>query len=146
MEPSPSAAAALADQRRAVESAGHARAASRGRSSRAAATPLIAPARPDSLVRHRRDSAPRVKRDSAKKPARAGAKPAAPAGPLDVDRATAAELATLPHIGPALATRIVAERDARGPFGSLDSLISRVKGIGPLTAKTWQPLVTFGGR
>lgn len=65
-------------------------------------------------------------------------------GPLDVDRATAAELEALPGIGPALAGRIVAARSARGPFGSLVAL-DEVPGIGPALIKRLAPHVTFSG-
>lgn len=51
---------------------------------------------------------------------------------LDLDRATASELERLPGIGPVLAARIVADRDARGPFGSPEGLL-RVSGVGPRT-------------
>ncbi|HVE78909.1 MAG TPA: helix-hairpin-helix domain-containing protein [Gemmatimonadaceae bacterium] len=64
--------------------------------------------------------------------------------PLDVDRATPAELERLPGVGPALAARIVADRDARGAFGSADAL-ARVAGIGPALARRLAPLVTFSG-
>src|SRR6185436_12312993 len=53
---------------------------------------------------------------------RPSAPPAAPPStrvPIDVDRASRAELVTLPGIGPALADRILAERNANGPFGCL---------------------------
>lgn len=62
--------------------------------------------------------------------------------PVDVDRATVELLDRLPGIGPTLATRIVADREANGPFGSLDGL-ERVKGIGPALLKRLQPHVTF---
>jgi hypothetical protein len=55
------------------------------------------------------------------------------AGPVDLDVATAAEIEALPYVGPALAARIVADRNARGPFGSLAGL-TRVKGVGPSLA------------
>ena len=61
---------------------------------------------------------------------------------IDVDRATAAELEALPRVGPALAKRIVEDRDANGPFGSVEAL-QRVKGIGPAMAKALEPRVTF---
>lgn len=61
---------------------------------------------------------------------------------VDVDRADAVTLDRLPGIGPALAARIVADRDARGPFGSLQAL-ERVKGIGPALAARLGPHVTF---
>jgi hypothetical protein len=80
--------------------------------------------------------------------------PATPYGPptihyrqpttrLDVDRASAAQLESLPGIGPALARRIVATRDSSGTFGSLAALQSRVRGIGPALAKRLAPDVTF---
>jgi competence ComEA-like helix-hairpin-helix protein len=55
----------------------------------------------------------------------------APAGPpLNVNHATAVELERLPGIGPALARRIVADREAQGPFATTAAL-DRVPGIGP---------------
>lgn len=52
--------------------------------------------------------------------------------PLDIDRSSAADLQHLPGIGPALAGRIVADREVNGPFGTPAALI-RVPGIGPRT-------------
>jgi competence ComEA-like helix-hairpin-helix protein len=49
---------------------------------------------------------------------------------VDVDRATAGELARLPGVGPALAKRIVEERAAGGSFGGPECLDARVAGIG----------------
>jgi competence ComEA-like helix-hairpin-helix protein len=63
---------------------------------------------------------------------------------VDVDRADAASLATLPGIGPALAARIIAVRDSVGPFGEL-SRLRRVKGIGPKLLERLAPRVTFSG-
>ena len=57
-------------------------------------------------------------------------KPAPPTGPIDLNRASAAELTRLPGIGPVLAARIVAARDSDGPFTSVDEL-RRVNGVGP---------------
>lgn len=51
-------------------------------------------------------------------------------GAVDVNTAGSAELQTLPGIGPVLADRIVAWRDANGPFPDVDALID-VSGIGP---------------
>lgn len=62
--------------------------------------------------------------------AQALARPLGPGERIDLDRASAAELARLPKVGPRLARTIVADREARGPFGSLDGL-DRVSGIGP---------------
>lgn len=54
------------------------------------------------------------------------------AGPVDVNVASADQLATLPRIGPTLATRIVEDRSAHGRFATLDDL-DRVPGVGPAT-------------
>lgn len=54
----------------------------------------------------------------------------AAAGPVDVNRATAEQLETLPGVGPATAAAIVTERERNGPFVSFDDL-ERVPGIGP---------------
>ena len=48
---------------------------------------------------------------------------------VNVNRADESDLERLPGIGPVLAQRIVADRDAHGPYRSLDDL-SRVSGIG----------------
>ena len=61
---------------------------------------------------------------------------------IDIDIATAEEIETLRGIGPALAKRIVANRDSLGPFGSIDEL-TRVKGIGKRLAARIAPQVTF---
>src|SRR5690606_34424271 len=51
-------------------------------------------------------------------------------GPLELNRATEAELTALPGIGPALARRIVALREEQGRFRSVEDL-EKVVGIGP---------------
>jgi len=53
---------------------------------------------------------------------------------IDVNSANAAELDLLPGIGPALASRIITERQENGAFGSVEDL-ARVKGIGPKTVE-----------
>lgn len=58
------------------------------------------------------------------------ARPLAAGERVNLDRATAAEIARIPRIGPRLAKAIVSDRDARGPFGSLEGL-DRVSGVGP---------------
>ncbi|MGQ0714228.1 MAG: ComEA family DNA-binding protein [Gemmatimonadaceae bacterium] len=70
--------------------------------------------------------------------------PSTPSTPLDLDTAPAESLLRLPRIGPALAGRIVADRDSLGPFGSLDGF-QRVRGVGPVTTRTLAPYVTFSG-
>ncbi len=64
---------------------------------------------------------------------------------VDLDRASEREIDVLPRVGPALARRLVANRDSFGAFGSLEAL-GRVKGFGPATRKRLSPLVTFSGR
>jgi competence protein ComEA len=49
--------------------------------------------------------------------------------PLDINTATAEELAELPGIGAELAARIVAWRQEHGPFAACEDLMN-VKGIG----------------
>ena len=60
----------------------------------------------------------------------AGGSAAADAVPIDLNAATVAQLDTLPGIGPTLAGAIVAERERRGGFRSVDEL-GEVHGIGP---------------
>ncbi len=62
--------------------------------------------------------------------------------PLNVNRATAEELERLPRIGPVLARRIVAFREAHGPFRRLEDL-EAVPGIGPKTLAELAPFVKF---
>jgi competence protein ComEA len=52
------------------------------------------------------------------------------AGPVDLNTATVEQLDALPGIGPATAAAIVQDREANGPFTSVDDL-TRVRGIGP---------------
>lgn len=69
---------------------------------------------------------------------RAGAareeRPADIAVRIDINSAGAKELELLPGIGPALAERIIAERERGGPFKRVDDLV-RVNGIGPRTVE-----------
>jgi len=68
--------------------------------------------------------------------------PAAPANIVNVNRATRAELESLPGVGPGLAERILAEREKRGRFTNLAALDS-VPGIGPALLKRLEPWVRF---
>jgi len=63
--------------------------------------------------------------------------------PLDLNTATAADLERLPGIGPELARRIVAYREAHGPFAAVEDLL-QVEGIGPVTLERIRDLVTVG--
>jgi competence ComEA-like helix-hairpin-helix protein len=65
-----------------------------------------------------------------------------PLGPLDLDVASEKEIEALRNVGPALAKRIVADRDSLGPFGSIEGL-TRVKGIGPSMVEKLDSAVTF---
>jgi competence ComEA-like helix-hairpin-helix protein len=60
---------------------------------------------------------------------------------LNVNRATAVDLEALPGIGPSLARRIVADREARGPFATVQAL-DRIPGIGPALVARLGNLVT----
>ena len=81
----------------------------------------------------------------AARPVRAKANaPSAPSARVDLDTAPAESLVRLPRIGPALAKRIVADRDSLGPFGSLDGF-QRVRGVGPAMARALDSYVTFSG-
>ncbi len=65
--------------------------------------------------------------------------PRAVAAPLlNINTATPAQLELLPRIGPTLSARIVEDREANGPFDSIESL-ARVKGIGPRTIENIRP-------
>ncbi|MEK6613221.1 MAG: helix-hairpin-helix domain-containing protein [Gemmatimonadota bacterium] len=77
-------------------------------------------------------------------PPAASHQPPTATGPLDLDLATVAAIESLPRIGPALAHRIVANRDSFGAFGSIEGL-QRVRGIGPAIAKSLRDVVTFSG-
>lgn len=63
---------------------------------------------------------------------------------IDVERATAGELQRLPGVGPALAKRIVADRESRGAFGGIAG-IDRVPGIGPGLLSRLAPRLSFAG-
>jgi competence protein ComEA len=66
--------------------------------------------------------------------------PPSPAEPLDLNAATAAQLDSLPGVGPATAAAIVEHRERDGPFASVDALLD-VRGIGPAKLEAIRPLV-----
>ena len=74
-------------------------------------------------------------------PPGSGATASTPAVPINLNTATAAELETLPGIGPALAGRILAWRDQNGHFTTVDEL-REVAGIGEQRFAQLEPLVT----
>ena len=63
---------------------------------------------------------------------------------VDINAASPIELAeALPGIGPVLSERIVAYREANGPFARTDQIMG-VRGIGPATYERLRPLITVG--
>jgi competence ComEA-like helix-hairpin-helix protein len=63
---------------------------------------------------------------------------------VNVNTATAAELELLPRIGPAVAARIVEQREKNGAFKSLDDLML-VRGIGESIYEQLKPYVAISG-
>ena len=70
------------------------------------------------------------------------ARPLAPGERVDLDVASLKEIERLPRVGPGLAKKIVADRAARGAFGSLNGL-DRVPGIGAALLGALKPYVRF---
>ena len=71
------------------------------------------------------------------------AEPQGSGGPLDLNRATAEQLESLPGIGAVKAAAILAVRDTKGGFQSMDEL-EAVRGIGPALVKKLAPHVKLG--
>lgn len=67
--------------------------------------------------------------------------PATAGALVNINTATVDELDTLPGIGPQLAGRIVAYRQAHGPFSTVDEL-QNVDGVGEKTVERLRSLVT----
>lgn len=67
-------------------------------------------------------------------------KSATPTGKININTATAAQLDSLPGIGPTYSQRIVDYRNTNGPFSSIDK-IQDVKGIGPKTYDKFKDLI-----
>jgi len=62
--------------------------------------------------------------------------------PVDINQASVETLATLPGIGDVKAQAIIEDRNANGPFTSLNDL-TRVTGIGEGTVQNLDDQVTF---
>ena len=63
---------------------------------------------------------------------------------VDLDVADQRDIESLPKIGPVLALRIIEDRNANGPFGSIEGF-QRVRGVGPSLAAALRARVTFSG-
>ncbi|MBR1497885.1 MAG: helix-hairpin-helix domain-containing protein [Oscillospiraceae bacterium] len=67
-----------------------------------------------------------------------------PEGPVDLNTAGVEELKRLDGVGDALAARIVEDREANGPFASVED-ITRVSGIGQKILDSNRGRLTVGG-
>lgn len=67
--------------------------------------------------------------------------PGESSGKVNLNTADAAALDTLPRVGPAMAERIIAWREANGPFTAIEDLLN-VSGIGDKTFEGLKELVT----
>jgi competence ComEA-like helix-hairpin-helix protein len=103
-----------------------------------ASHPSVAPGEATLLPALPAGASPTAHRDSGVTLAR----PLGPGETIDLDVAPALEVARLPKVGPRLAKAIVADREARGPFGSLAAL-DRVPGVGQGLLQAIQSNVTF---
>lgn len=65
-------------------------------------------------------------------------------GKVNVNTASAQQLALLPHVGPSVAERIVEHRTKNGQFKSIEDL-ALVKGIGAKTLAQLKPYVSVSG-
>ena len=106
----------------------------------------VGPATLTRLRAHLRVTPPRIVR-GARPDAGEGQGPATvrkvtPAAKIDLNRASAEQLRTLPGIGPTLTNRILDARRER-PFRSVDDL-RRVKGVGAKTLDKLRPFVEVG--
>jgi len=66
-----------------------------------------------------------------------------PQGKLDINRASAEELAELPGIGPVLAGRIVRYRQTAGAFETLSQILE-VQGIGKVRLERIREIISLG--
>lgn len=56
---------------------------------------------------------------------------------IDLNSASGSQLQELYRVGPKTSAKILAEREANGPFSSISDVARRVKGIGPKTIARW---------
>jgi len=69
---------------------------------------------------------------------------AAEAGKVNVNKASAEQLALLPRVGPSIAARIVEFREENGEFAAPEDLML-VRGIGEKTFELLEPYVALSG-
>lgn len=62
--------------------------------------------------------------------------------PIDLNRASAEDLAAVPGVGPALAKRIVAYRQTHGPFKEVEDLEEKVLGFGEKKVEKIKPFLS----
>jgi competence protein ComEA len=72
------------------------------------------------------------------------ASPAAPGGKVNINAASASQIAMLPRIGEKVATRVLDYRKTHGPFAKPESLME-VKGIGEKLFLTLKPYLAVSG-
>lgn len=75
----------------------------------------------------------------------AGHRAAAEAPPININTASATDLATLSGIGPAKAQAIIEHREKEGQFKTVDDL-KLVRGIGDKLLEQLRPHITVDGR
>jgi competence ComEA-like helix-hairpin-helix protein len=107
---------------------------------RALAASPAAPPAAAALFDPATDGNPLAHRDSIRHQGR----PLGPDERIDIEHASATELVRLPGIGPALANRIVADRQSHGAFGTIAGL-RRVRGVGPSLVDRLRGHLSFGG-
>lgn len=62
---------------------------------------------------------------------------------VNINTATLEELDTLPGVGPVTAEKIIAHRQANGPFATIEAIMD-VSGIGPVKFEAMRDLITIG--
>jgi DNA uptake protein ComE-like DNA-binding protein len=129
--PAPPNAGALEHQMQAADSAKRSLAAKRSDKSRRPKTPTADPAQTAGIAQR----TPANGRAAAHRDYK---------GRLDLDVATAAEIDSIPGVGPTLAKRIVADRMANGAFRELTAL-RRVRGVSLKLLAGMDSLVAFSG-